>query len=568
MISEISNTLVKNKNLLLALPLLLGAALFVPSYLVPSGHALTGLVCVTFPSTATSCPTAPASIGPVAIGQNFTIGIFVQGSDAMGGWDIYVKADPSLLNPVAAALGTLVVSPTLTSICINGVSVVGACTVGTANGPGVVEGTTIESSGGNECGGLSPCSGLALTITYRVVGVFASTSLSYPTAVGCAASSVSSPPDVCVLVATNVGTILPENIQGATVTQTGVAKDPTSTALACTSPVPLGGVSACTATVTDTATRGATSPTGSVQFFNSGSGAFTPNPCPSLTAIGTNAATCTTSFKPATGGTYNLGAGYSGDPTHQASNATTTLTVGKSTPAISTVVSSTSFPVGGSVTDQAILTGGIPTTGVSGTVTYTLFSNGACTAPGSGTTIASIGAGNSVAPSGTFVLNVAGSYSFNAVYSGDSNNNGVTSACEPFTVAAGPTFVKVHWTHHLSLSKSGNAQSWTVVVANPMTSSVNVVVRIVGSSLVNPSLTFDVTCGVTCVNTNANVNTVAAAAGPVPVASGATFSFSFSQPLSSSFANTKITFTATLYWSAGTMYTSSSTKSGAFAIVG
>lgn len=568
MISQISNTLVKNKNLLLALPLVLGAALFVPSYLVPSGHALTGLVCVMFPLTATSCPTAPASIGPVAIGQNFTIGIFVQGSVAMGGFDIYVKADPALVNPASAALGTLIVSPALTSICINGTSVVGACTVGTANGPGVVEATTVESSGSNECAGLSPCSGLAFTVTYHVVGAFASTPLSYPTALGCSASSVASPPDVCVAIADNVGTILPENIQGATVTQTGVAKDPTSTALACASPIPLGGVSTCTATVTDTATKGATNPTGSVQFFNSGSGVFTPNPCPSLTAIGTNVATCTTSFKPATGGTYNLGAGYSGDPSHQGSNGTATLTVGKSTLTISTVVSSTSFPAGGSVTDQAMLTGGFPSTGVSGTVTYTLFSNGACTAPGSGTTIASIGAGNSVAPSGTFTLNVAGSYSFNAVYSGDSNNNGVTSACEPFTVAPGPTFVKVHWTHHLSLSKSGNAQSWTAVVANPMTSSVNVVVRIVGSSLVNPSLTFDVTCGVTCVNTNTNVNTAAAAAGSVSVASGATFSFSFSQPLSSSLANTKVTFTATLYWSTGTMYTSSSSKSGTFAVVG
>ncbi len=490
----------------------------------------------------------------------------------MGGWDIYVKSDPAFVTPTSAALGTLVVSPSLTSICINGSPTTGSCTVGTANGPGVVEATTIESSGGNECGGISPCSGLALTITYSVVGLTPTTTLSYPTAAGCATSSVASPPNVCVLIADNTGTPLPETIQGATVTAPGVS-DPTTTVLSCSSPVAVGAATSCTATVTDTATTGATNPTGTVTFSTSGSGAFSANPCPTLTASGTNAATCTVSYTPnAVGtGTHNIVAVYSGDSTHKSSTATAlVVTVTKATPSLATTVSSASIPIGSTVSDQAMLTGGFPSTGVTGTVTYTLFPNGACTAPGTAGSSFTVGPSNSVPPSAPVTPATSGSFSFQATYSGDANNNAVTSACEPFTVVAAPSFTsgKVHWTHHLSLSKSSNTQGWTAIVANPLSTSVSVVVRIAGASMANPSLTFDVTCGVTCVNTA--LGGVNATPGLTPVtvpASTSSFSFSFNQIIPGTFASQKFAFTATLYWASGTVYASSNSKSGAFAVV-
>ncbi len=134
-------------------------------------------------------------------------------------------------------------------------------------------------------------------------------------------------------------------------------------------------------------------------------------------------------------------------------------------------------------------------------------------------------------------------------------------------VVAGPSLVggKLSWTNHLSLSKSPNGQSWTATVANPLSTSINVVVRIVGASTTNPANSFDITCGVTCVNTaSAGVNSTPGLS-PVSVAAGATsFSFSFSQPISSSFANQKISFTATLYWTNGTVYSPSNSKSGTF----
>src|SRR2546426_3369588 len=176
------NRLVRNKRLLLSLPLLLAASLFVPSHVVPSAHAqLTGLVCITDSTTATSCPSSPAAIGPLTPGSTFSVGVFIQGSDAMGGFDIFVASNPAFVSPVSAALGSLIVTPSLTSICINGSAQTGSCTVGSANGAGVVEVTTIESSGSNECGGLSPCSGMAFPINLSLVGATPNTSLFFPT---------------------------------------------------------------------------------------------------------------------------------------------------------------------------------------------------------------------------------------------------------------------------------------------------------------------------------------------------------------------------------------------------
>ena len=768
------NNLIKNKRLILSLLLLL-ASLFVGSQALPSAHAqFTGLVCITASTTATSCPTSPASVGPFTAGQTFTVGVFIQASEAMGGLDIYVQSNNAYVNPTGAALGNLIAGPSLTSICINGAATVGSCTVGTANGPGVVEVTTIESSGSNECGGISPCSGMAFTITYQVVGTTSTValSLSYPTAAGCSASSVSSPPNTCVEVADSTGTVLSENIQGATVSapqvsltglvciiypatatscpsapfmfgpfnvgqtftvgvfvqnsqplaafdiyvavnatfltptnvtlgnlietpasgafttrcvndqslqgfctpnsangpgvvevgafeDTGlnsttcgttscsglafaityrvvgkipstpiyyprpprgndnaclpssvgttdicltifaangnilpenvqgamvtqiVFDDATTIGLSCVpNPVVVGPPGTkCTATVKDTNSTAPTSPLGSVEFFGS-DGSFSPNPC-LLSGGSPNPNTCSVTYTPShvDTGTHSIDCTYSGDPgVHLGSFCITFfLTVLKATPSVSTAVindqtgvspPAAGVPLGTSLHDVAVLLGGFPVTGVSGTVTYTLYPNSKCTA-GTGTvvTIRSVGASNNVLGSGS-VTPVAGSYSFNAMYSGDSDNNAVTSACEQFTVVQIITAGKLHWTHHLSLVKTGNIQTWTTTVANPLTTSFNVVVRITGTSTTNPLLTFDVTCGVTCVNTDAGGVNSTPGLTPVSVPAGtSSLSFSFNQAISPSFVNNKFTFTATLYWSLGTGYTPSSTKSGAFAVV-
>ena len=213
------------KRLLTVTLLLLGVLFTIPlgTHLA---HAVlpTGVVCIA-PATGTQCP-APFTVGDVSVGSSFLVGIFVDNSQAMGGFDIYVSVDLTYLHPNSAALGTLIptAAQTLTSICVNGMSQTGSCTVGSANGPGVVEATTIDSSGNNECGGNAPCSGMAFTINYTVVAKTSSTVISYPSALSCGQATSVTGTNVCVAVDDATGNPLPETIQTGTFT----SLDPTA----------------------------------------------------------------------------------------------------------------------------------------------------------------------------------------------------------------------------------------------------------------------------------------------------------------------------------------------------
>src|SRR2546428_9643345 len=125
--------------------------------------------------------------------------------------------------------------------------------------------------------------------------------------------------------------------------------------------------------------------------------------------------------------------------------------------------------------------------------------------------------------------------------------SGTLSHSVSISVAVGPapSFAKLHWTHHFSLSKNGNAQSWTAIATNPLSTNVNVVVRIVGSSIINPSLTFDVTCGVTCDDTAGGVNSTPGLT-PVSVPAGASaVLFSLRQYINSNLDQQKVDFPGT-----------------------
>src|SRR5207249_1088507 len=93
----------------------------------------------------------------------------------------------------------------------------------------------------------------------------------------------------------------------------------------------------------------------------------------------------------------------------------------------------TSVVLGSPVHDTATLSGATSTAG--GSVSYNLFNNGLCSGTPLRTSTSPVTSG--VVPDsggmGTSSLS-PGSYSFNAVYTGDANNNGAMSPCEPFTV--------------------------------------------------------------------------------------------------------------------------------------
>jgi len=214
----------------------------------------------------------------------------------------------------------------------------------------------------------------------------------------------------------------------------GPPASPTSTSVACLPlSVTIGSTATCSATVTDTSSS-PTNPAGAVTFSNSGgSGNFGGTTC-SLVSSGLNAATCTISYVPSAvgSGSQSVTASYGGDDTHQPSvSSAFTLTVNKASPSIATTLFATGIAVGGSVSDSAKLTGGFS---AGGTVTYQFFSGSSCSAA---PTIVGppVSVTNGTVPSSapqTFAA--AGSFSWSAIYSGDGNNNGVTSACEQLTV--------------------------------------------------------------------------------------------------------------------------------------
>jgi hypothetical protein len=144
-------------------------------------------------------------------------------------------------------------------------------------------------------------------------------------------------------------------------------------------------------------------------------------------------------------GSYSYLASYSGDSTYDSSvGECETFSVGMVPSSTSTVLNdaATNAPWGGTETagaqayDTSTVSGGIVGFDPTGTVTYSYFTNGTCDGPAASTQDVTL-AGGLVPNSATTATLAAGSYSFDAIYAGDSNYSAsVVSDCEPFTVAA------------------------------------------------------------------------------------------------------------------------------------
>ncbi len=136
-------------------------------------------------------------------------------------------------------------------------------------------------------------------------------------------------------------------------------------------------------------------------------------------------------------GTYYWQAVYSGD-TFNAGSASAcsaepliVTDTNKTTPGLTTQLSSTTGTVGGpAVNDTAILTQGVGTEVPTGTVTYTVFTNNTCTIGAQDAGSVTLTGSGAVPDSNGIVFNTTGTYYWHAVYSGDTNYNGVTSTCD------------------------------------------------------------------------------------------------------------------------------------------
>jgi hypothetical protein len=138
------------------------------------------------------------------------------------------------------------------------------------------------------------------------------------------------------------------------------------------------------------------------------------------------------SFTPATVGTYYWIASYSGDAKNTAATgkcgdlneASTVIQIG---PSIATHATG-SITIGGSLSDTATLAGGLAPTG---TITFKLYPTNQCT-PGSElfTNTVPVSSGNGDYPtSASFTPSTVGSYYWIATYSGDTNNAGAAGSC-------------------------------------------------------------------------------------------------------------------------------------------
>ncbi len=146
----------------------------------------------------------------------------------------------------------------------------------------------------------------------------------------------------------------------------------------------------------------------------------------------------TPGFVPPAPGDYNWVAVYSGD----ANNASVTSpcgapnetsTVDRANPTIVTQASGP-VPAGQPITDTATLAGGVatpPAAGPTGTITFDLFgpNDALCASPSIFTSIVPVNGNGNYTSTPGFVPPSAGDYNWVAVYSGDANNNPVTSPC-------------------------------------------------------------------------------------------------------------------------------------------
>ena len=199
-----------------------------------------------------------------------------------------------------------------------------------------------------------------------------------------------------------------------------------------TTPTPASG--AIGTTLNDTATvSGGSSPSGTVTFKLYGPSDPTCSNSPLYTETanlsGGSAAT-TGGPAAAAAGTYHWAATYNGDAGNNTASSACTdeaVTIAKNSPTIATTLSATTATAGDTVHDSSALTGA--TANAGGTVTYTVYSNDTCSAGArdAGTTTVTSGV---PADSDGLAFNAAGTFYWQAVYSGDSNNNTATSPCK------------------------------------------------------------------------------------------------------------------------------------------
>ena len=423
--------------------LLVGALLSVPT-IAPAHGQTTGTVCI-IPNNASSCPASPAlMIG--AVGTQLKVSVFIENSGALNGFDIILLADHTILKPIGADLNGTVLPPPKTIIqeCIGNIEIISGVNCSpTTDTADTLHFAALACSG---CITTASTTGLLFHAIYNVTSTTSGTSLTFQT--GCSGTSVSG--GVCVTITNGTVMPVPETVQTATFS-TSLASPAISTALSATT-IPIGR------SVYDNATlQGTTAtPGGTVSYTVFYNGACSPiGSVVSVVTVTNGAVPGSRSVFFNSSGTFSWRAMYGGDSNNNgATSPCEPMTVCKCAPSLATTLTATTISVGGSVSDSATLTGTFQATG---TVTYLLYSTGTCSSTSN--TVSIVTVTNNVVPSSRLVtFNSTGSFSWQAIYSGDANNNAVESPCEPMSVV-GPDFAMTATPSSLTITAGSSAAS-------------------------------------------------------------------------------------------------------------
>jgi len=167
-------------------------------------------------------------------------------------------------------------------------------------------------------------------------------------------------------------------------------------------------------------------------------------------------------------GTYHWIANYEGDannsPTANGCNGENeNVVVGPRGPSIATQLSETTGAIGDTVHDSATLSN--TTADASGTVSYKVFTDSACTQNGQDAGTVDVVEG-SVPDSNGIKFSSPGTFYWQAVYSGDDNNEGATSACTDEKLVIINPHITVVKTPDEQVVLAGSTVSFTIQVIN------------------------------------------------------------------------------------------------------
>jgi len=286
--------------------LFLSVVFAAPLRILPAHAALTGEVCLADPSTSIGSTTPCPITRPVFDGvrkEQIRIGVFIQGSDALNGFDIVLLTSHTTLVPAGVDLGGTVLAgtPTVVLECLQGVLKSGStCAVD----------DTVDTLHFTVAGGLGllttpPTTGLLFTAIYNVTGTTSSTGIpvGYRT-LGCTGTSVTG---LCITISNGSTIPASETAQGGTFNN---STPPPFVTLSAT-PSSFGPEfpsTANSATVTATASPGYPGfATDSVSFTSVASAGLVPtlsgtNPC----VTGGTLCSVTLSFTPGSAGNYSV----------------------------------------------------------------------------------------------------------------------------------------------------------------------------------------------------------------------------------------------------------------------